>query len=1531
MAFDLATAQPIAENTALQPTEAQNTGFDLSTAKPIINDNESHIVNDLAKMFPDTMRGLNKAAGTFWKAPALAGSILPRLFDHAFGTDLTTKYFDYTVAPLDAAISRSEIRPDAGIIGKVSHTIGNMAGQVAEMYLSAPAKATGSVMAANEMWPAIAEMIRHGTGAAAAPALASAIDVGQKVYDHTNDGMAAFNAAKASYLSTTANIILPLNIGGSMATRVGTSFASGIAMGELSREYMNSNMPVDMRSQYSFEDMLLNGVFAAGIGVIGPRGNPGMAKTKDITNAAIAIGEGKDTEALTGKLSTIMEKTGIEPGKVAADAMADPTIKNDLLFQNRRSTETERRTRYESMSPDERLQELIAHDRRHYTSALTGIPNKAALDVAQELPVKVFADIDGLKTLNDTLGHDAGDAAIKAMAKQIENVTQEVYHISGDEFKAQFHTEADANKVMNIARDRFMEEGFYYTDKNGNQVHKKGVGFSYGTGKDFKSAEANQYTDKADRKARGLRFDRVDAATTGGKADTGNAGNDIGAAAKLPGGIPDATGAARPETIKQIDTPEFKSWFGDSKVVDAEGNPLVMYHGSMTAGLTEITPGRDEPGAWFTRSIEYANSYAKSQDGEIYKVYLNSKNPLTVTFDYRNNKLKPFANGEALDFDNNIDIVKYAQKKGFDSVHFPDGNFSEESEAWVVFSSSQIKSATDNSGLFDPKNPDITDNRRVDYAARKEFDKAQAKPAEAVDPLIRESIDTGIPRAYIPAARERMIENVLFGTDRELNVNQVIENQSLGQITSEKAPNHINYKYVDSPEDVKAIHARISQVFEKQIAELRGKESWDATQAKAMDIIKNSGLKAGGGDFENLAGKAMAWEAMAQKAAFDVAEAARNVRAKAAEATPEDDRALVVAIESLAFLQAIDQGNGAEIARALNARKAAKQMSDIAKNTQSLFAQYGHDPQELARMIGEIGTKEGMAKFAAEASKATTWEKLVEGWKAGILSGPVTHVANLMGNGTFATMRLPIDTVAAAIGKLRGAPVEERISIHEPLARITGMIEGAKDGAKIAAAMIANEDALQEQGKSESFRHAIDGEKGQIIRLPFRALGAEDALFKTINERSEAYSLATRQAIIEGIDIRTREFKERVVDIMQNPPTEMQQAIDTAGKRYTFNMDLGPKGQAVQKLVKEFHLEFMVPFIRTPGNIAKELIRLTPFAPAVKEWRTALASGGIEADRAMAEVLVGSAIMSTVFAFALDGHISGAGDPDPAKRRAQLAAGWQPYSIKIGDTWYNYQRLQPIGTLMGMASDIAEVWEHMNDSESDRVPKMLSVAFANAITSQTFLQGITNVMNAMSDPSRFGPRLIQSFAGSTVPNIVAQPTAMLDPFTREVDSVRQAVEARIPGLRGDLLPKLDMFGEPIQSKERLGIVSPVTETTISTDKVRTEAARLGVASALAPKKIELSAMGQKDIGKVELTQQQQHDFTILSGQMAHEILVPIVNQPAWDNMPDMVKKQVYEKVFHKAQEVATVQAIPPEQRATEMQRIADEIMKRIEK
>jgi hypothetical protein len=68
--------------------------------------------------------------------------------------------------------------------------------------------------------------------------------------------------------------------------------------------------------------------------------------------------------------------------------------------------------------------------------------------------------------------------------------------------------------------------------------------------------------------------------------------------------------------------PNFKKWFGNSKVVDNAGDPLVVYHGGTFSG------GEFRGKGWFTVSRKDAKYYAKQLGGSVISAYLLVKNPL---------------------------------------------------------------------------------------------------------------------------------------------------------------------------------------------------------------------------------------------------------------------------------------------------------------------------------------------------------------------------------------------------------------------------------------------------------------------------------------------------------------------------------------------------------------------------------------------------------------------------------------------------------------------------------------------------------------------------------------------------------------------------------------------------------------------------------------------------------------------------------------------------------------------------------------
>jgi diguanylate cyclase (GGDEF)-like protein len=89
--------------------------------------------------------------------------------------------------------------------------------------------------------------------------------------------------------------------------------------------------------------------------------------------------------------------------------------------------------------------ERLRHDARH--DSLTGLPNRAAIfekldaaieQVQAESPLAVFfVDLDGLKALNDTLGHDVADEMIREVAQRLlasVRLGDFVGRFGGDEF-----------------------------------------------------------------------------------------------------------------------------------------------------------------------------------------------------------------------------------------------------------------------------------------------------------------------------------------------------------------------------------------------------------------------------------------------------------------------------------------------------------------------------------------------------------------------------------------------------------------------------------------------------------------------------------------------------------------------------------------------------------------------------------------------------------------------------------------------------------------------------------------------------------------------------------------------------------------------------------------------------------------------------------------------------------------------------------------------------------------------------------------
>jgi ADP-Ribosyltransferase in polyvalent proteins/Phage MuF-C-terminal domain len=176
-------------------------------------------------------------------------------------------------------------------------------------------------------------------------------------------------------------------------------------------------------------------------------------------------------------------------------------------------------------------------------------------------------------------------------------------------------------------------------------------------------------------------------------------------AAADDGGVPFSRAPTEP---KPTDFPAFKRWFGDSKVVDGEGKPMVVYHGSpevFTEFSDEFSGEGDGNTDWgtgfyFASARAAAETYTQGS-GNVMEVYLSIQNPAPRSVVERVMD-QP---GAEMDTEHVRDTLA---KMGYDGIIIEHKGGEKEI---VAFRPEQIKSATGNDGSFDPANPDIRFSR----------------------------------------------------------------------------------------------------------------------------------------------------------------------------------------------------------------------------------------------------------------------------------------------------------------------------------------------------------------------------------------------------------------------------------------------------------------------------------------------------------------------------------------------------------------------------------------------------------------------------------------------------------------------------------------------------------------------------------------------------------------------------------------------------------------------------------------------------
>lgn len=420
-----------------------------------------------------------------------------------------------------------------------------------------------------------------------------------------------------------------------------------------------------------------------------------------------------------------------------------------------------------------------------------------------------------------------------------------------------------------------------------------------------------------------------------------------------------------------------------------------------------------------------------------------------------------------------------------------------------------------------------------------------------------------------------------------------------------------------------------------------------------------------------------------------------------------------------------------------------------------------------------------------------------EFWYNSILSGIPTHVVNATSNTLWRLWQIPHRALTAGLDSVI-APLTGRARerlFREVVPLMAGEVRGLPKAVKNSWRMFRHGRLTEVEDKwakeMGSIVNAFDRAPnpvvrgvGKVVTIPTKALRSMDVFANSIAYDSQLRAIAKRS-------------KKPIKEFVTNPPEwAHKEAIKYA--QYTTFMDEPGKISSWIMRGREVvpGLRLVIPFVNTIGNLMKRGIEMTPGVGLT------LAKGQ-PASEVIAKQIEGAIIAFAMMDKVRKGDLTGDVPDSPNEREAFYRQGKLPWAIKVGDTYYQYRRVEPFNTPLAM---IANAYDEITNAKDEDTATDIFWNTVNGVKNHvldsSYLQGVTQLLD------RHG----------TFENTIPRMGASLVPFSGFWRSVNRAYEAAtegsakvyehgdfiaslagvLPGLYKLREPRLNVWGEEIE-------------------------------------------------------------------------------------------------------------------------------------
>jgi|GEM_PF-5067524 len=356
----------------------------------------------------------------------------------------------------------------------------------------------------------------------------------------------------------------------------------------------------------------------------------------------------------------------------------------------------------------------------------------------------------------------------------------------------------------------------------------------------------------------------------------------------------------------------------------------------------------------------------------------------------------------------------------------------------------------------------------------------------------------------------------------------------------------------------------------------------------------------------------------------------------------------------------------------------------------------------------------------------------------------------------------------------------------------------------------------------------LDFNNSPWVRYSQNAMGAGDALARTLIGRFEMRMRSARKAIDDGVDLddvvelarrQEKNFREEIfTKDAYDQWVVSDKAAALAGDETALTKPLAGNLKSLEKLGNLTGFRFFFPFVRTGFNALDLTWQHTPglarFHSKYKDLMEYAANGktakylettyGIrEADIPQAialmkgRVATGSMVSFLAFTAALTGNMTGSMPYDKETRDHWRNNKIQPNSFKVGNAYFSYADIEPFNSILATIANTAGYQNNLGESIRDDMLQKAQFMFASVIIDKSMLAGVEDLAQALSGniSERQLQRILAKFARSSLPyaGLSAQLGNLLDENEKVKKGFLETIISRDVFAKQFLAPKYDIL------------------------------------------------------------------------------------------------------------------------------------------